>query len=179
MLAESLLRAPEMGPLLVPILFEQADLIDFNLDVTGRMFVPGSPEPPIVPGVFPPRARQRVYTTASKSTTRHHKAELATTQICTNSESSSQSSPTSSSHSPLGSTTKRTQPPGPCSSSETSTIRFLYRPLTSYQSLHQHDRPLHPPPPASLRPNALRPLAPITPITPLLNIEGPHDPPVR
>jgi hypothetical protein len=79
MLAESLLRGPEMGPPPVPILFEQADLIDFNLDVTGRMFVPGSLEPPIAP-VFPlPRTRQRVYTTASKSTTRHHKAELATT----------------------------------------------------------------------------------------------------
>jgi hypothetical protein len=53
MLAESALRAPEMGPPPVPITFAQADLIDFNLDITGKMFTSGSPEPPTVPGVFP------------------------------------------------------------------------------------------------------------------------------
>jgi hypothetical protein len=53
MLAESSLSAPQIGPPPVPIIFEEETIMNCNLDVTGGRFVPGSPEPPIVPGVFP------------------------------------------------------------------------------------------------------------------------------
>ncbi|KAK4446165.1 nitrogen assimilation transcription factor nirA, partial [Podospora aff. communis PSN243] len=53
MLAESSLSAPEMGPPPVPIIYDEESLMNHNLDVTGRSFITGSPEPPTAPGVFP------------------------------------------------------------------------------------------------------------------------------
>ncbi|KAK0648181.1 hypothetical protein B0T16DRAFT_455674 [Cercophora newfieldiana] len=52
LLADSSSQPPETAPPPAPILFEEADPIYFNLDVTGRMFAQGSPKPPIVPGVL-------------------------------------------------------------------------------------------------------------------------------
>jgi len=40
-----------MPPPTLPMIFEDADLVDFNLDVLGQVFGPTSPEPPLVPGV--------------------------------------------------------------------------------------------------------------------------------
>ncbi|KAK5654284.1 hypothetical protein OQA88_7461 [Cercophora sp. LCS_1] len=44
-------RVPIFPPPNIPPVHDEGHLIDFNLDVVGHAFIPGSPLPPIVPGV--------------------------------------------------------------------------------------------------------------------------------
>lgn len=49
-MSESTQKPPAVPPPTIPMIFEERELAGYNLDVTGKVFGPGSPEPPLVPG---------------------------------------------------------------------------------------------------------------------------------